>query len=560
MNRVFTLVISLICIILVSGSLNYAQQWMWKSVAQGIQGFGFDQSNWDIGYINNDEYPDFVILDGDSLFWYANSDWAPRNFIDTVTVEYPWMYLLDMDNDDDSDILMYNRANGNIFWYRNDNSGMHWIRFNIINTQNFVTFMFSSHGDLDQDGDIDLVIPTYPPSLIRWLENLEGDTIWTPHTIATNIDVSYCTVADVVGDSKLDVVAGEWASSGQIIVYENQLPNTTWQQHPVATLPGAGWVECADMTGDGNLDIVTSIFATGEMVYFENPSWNIETILSGVPWIVYANTGDIDRDQDMDLSYSTSTTRQFGWIENDNLNWILNPFDTVNFVAGRTELIDMDGDYDLDIATAKWSIGPGIAELGYYINPLNITVTYPNGGESWGVGDTVDIEWTSVYVADIKIELSMDNGITWPTTIVDSTPSPGMFTWIVSSQYESQDCVIKISSVADSNVYDKSSSFIITSVESLFGEGIPKEYKLTQNYPNPFNPNTTIKFALPEPDFVTLSVYNILGEEVSVLVSEELNAGIYKYNWNAINLPSGIYLYRLNAGSYIETMKMVLMK
>jgi len=65
---------------------------------------------------------------------------------------------------------------------------------------------------------------------------------------------------------------------------------------------------------------------------------------------------------------------------------------------------------------------------------------------------------------------------------------------------------------------------------------------------------------LPDHGFVILKVYNILGEEVSVLISEELNAGIYKYNWDASSLPSGIYLYRLKAGSYIETKKMVLMK
>jgi len=89
---------------------------------------------------------------------------------------------------------------------------------------------------------------------------------------------------------------------------------------------------------------------------------------------------------------------------------------------------------------------------------------------------------------------------------------------------------------------------------------LPEEYSLAQNYPNPFNPGTTIKFTLPDQGFVTLNVYNILGEDVANIISEELDAGNYKYDWNATSLPSGIYLYRIQAGSYIETKKMVLMK
>jgi hypothetical protein len=89
---------------------------------------------------------------------------------------------------------------------------------------------------------------------------------------------------------------------------------------------------------------------------------------------------------------------------------------------------------------------------------------------------------------------------------------------------------------------------------------IPVGFQLNQNYPNPFNPSTTIEFALPTPGFVTLSVYNILGEKVATLVSEELAAGSYKYEWDATELTSGIYFYSLSAGEFVSTKKMILMK
>jgi hypothetical protein len=89
---------------------------------------------------------------------------------------------------------------------------------------------------------------------------------------------------------------------------------------------------------------------------------------------------------------------------------------------------------------------------------------------------------------------------------------------------------------------------------------IPSHFVLGQNYPNPFNPSTTISFSLPSNSFVSLKILDVLGREVSNLVSEELSAGAYSRRWNAEGLASGMYFYRLQAGSYIETKKLVLLR
>jgi predicted GH43/DUF377 family glycosyl hydrolase len=94
----------------------------------------------------------------------------------------------------------------------------------------------------------------------------------------------------------------------------------------------------------------------------------------------------------------------------------------------------------------------------------------------------------------------------------------------------------------------------------LISKSVPTSYIMYQNYPNPFNPATTIEFDLPKTTEVSLKVFNILGEEVATLVSDRLSAGSYSYEWNASNLASGVYLYRLQAGDYVETRKMVLMR
>ena len=88
----------------------------------------------------------------------------------------------------------------------------------------------------------------------------------------------------------------------------------------------------------------------------------------------------------------------------------------------------------------------------------------------------------------------------------------------------------------------------------------PEEYKLYQNYPNPFNPTTTIQFTLPQSDNVILKVYNILGQEVATLINKNMKAGIHKVSFNASSLSSGIYIYKLQAGSFTSAGKMIVLK
>jgi hypothetical protein len=86
------------------------------------------------------------------------------------------------------------------------------------------------------------------------------------------------------------------------------------------------------------------------------------------------------------------------------------------------------------------------------------------------------------------------------------------------------------------------------------------EYSLSDNYPNPFNPTTTFEYSIKSPGLVTLKVYDILGSEVAVLVDEMKAEGIYSVTFNASTLPSGMYVYRVTSGNYIDTKKLLLLK
>ena len=107
-----------------------------------------------------------------------------------------------------------------------------------------------------------------------------------------------------------------------------------------------------------------------------------------------------------------------------------------------------------------------------------------------------------------------------------------------------------------------SESFTVKEPSSLeyTGNEIPEQFRLGQNYPNPFNPTTTIEFDLPAGSFVTLKIYSLQGKEVTTLISENLYPGTYQAEFTAGNLASGLYVYRLTAGSFLQTKKMSLVK
>lgn len=109
----------------------------------------------------------------------------------------------------------------------------------------------------------------------------------------------------------------------------------------------------------------------------------------------------------------------------------------------------------------------------------------------------------------------------------------------------------------DSNFWLKG-TILLTDIKEV--KILPKEFRLNQNFPNPFNPTTQIKYELPKNEYVTLVVYDLLGNQITELVNKEQSAGEYTINFDAANLSNGIYFYQLKAGKFISTRKMTLIK
>ncbi|MGE5353642.1 MAG: T9SS type A sorting domain-containing protein [Acidobacteriota bacterium] len=153
-----------------------------------------------------------------------------------------------------------------------------------------------------------------------------------------------------------------------------------------------------------------------------------------------------------------------------------------------------------------------------------------------------DITFTSLFVTDSALGYSTN---TWANEfgLLRQTYEGG--------EYNLAGCIIN-------NVPNGNTSMNVVAVEN--SKASPSRFELEQNYPNPFNPSTQISFQVPEASMVTLRVFDMLGKEVATLVNEYKSAGSHTVQFNASNLPSGMYIYQLRAGENISLRKMMLLK
>jgi len=145
--------------------------------------------------------------------------------------------------------------------------------------------------------------------------------------------------------------------------------------------------------------------------------------------------------------------------------------------------------------------------------------------------------------------------------VVDGVHSPAIDAGDLTSSYSNEPAPSgnRINLGCYGNTMYASKSHSVSDIQKITTD-LPTHFSLGQNYPNPFNPATTITFGLASKSFVSLRVFNVLGREVSILVSEELPAGTYSQNWNAAGLASGVYFYCLQTGSFTDTKKLLLLR
>lgn len=195
---------------------------------------------------------------------------------------------------------------------------------------------------------------------------------------------------------------------------------------------------------------------------------------------------------------------------------------------------------------------------------LVLTLTSPNGGETLEVGGTYAITWDTQHMPE-DVHLAVFKNGSYRKRITSSTANDGHYEWTIpNSLTPDDDYTIRVRSTVEHDHRDYSDvafsiALPLSKGTSLAAE-LPAEVALGQNYPNPFNPITTIRYALPVAAPVTLTIHDLLGREVARLVDGAQAAGMHVARFDASQLASGLYLYRLQVGTQVETRRMTLLK
>ncbi len=207
----------------------------------------------------------------------------------------------------------------------------------------------------------------------------------------------------------------------------------------------------------------------------------------------------------------------------------------------------------------------GFSRSGYLIDPCSFTFGSVNGGVNcaevnpylWFSGDPVtNVGWINTSEGDLRNIISSGR-----FTLETNKPIDIWVGYIVGQGTSALNSITLTRNYAQNVQTYFNNNFTNGTVNDVDDDNyVVKEYTLYQNYPNPFNPSTKISWQSPVAGHQTIKIYDVLGNEVATLVNEFRNAGIYEIEFNASKLSSGIYFYRLTAGSFVQTKKMLLIK
>jgi len=536
-------------------------------------------------------YKNMFIETGFATFERIDTDPIATDLQDGQT----WNWI-DYDNDGDLDAFLTNYSGMANRFYVNENG-------TYINTNTAMTIsgahLGNAWGDFDNDGDLDVVITSESSNM--YFRNDAGTFINFNTAFTTSGATRGSSIGDYDKDGKLDIFFSGTGDAAGLFKNDTQNGNnwvtfdlsgtvsnrsvlgakiklkavidgiSVWQFREINSQNGFNSQNALQVHfGLGNAVIIDSIvvvWPSGSSEVLTNLSTNSNyTMTETIP------SGFLRADfiADKTEGFGTPFTVQFTDIS------VIDP----NSPAISWEWdFDNDGTIDATEQNPEWTYN----SIGTFT--VNLTVQTAGSSESKTKIDYINVQILPGYpvitfedppITDTTVTLG--TSITFTVSAVDTTGFPLSYTWREDGLLKSIDTTFTYRASAfestprtDTVVVEITNGFNNTfrtwfvHVESTTAaedeiNKLPTEFNLEQNYPNPFNPSTSIIFSVASESQVVLKVYNLLGKEVATLMNEKKTPGFYELNFGGEKLPSGIYVYRLEAGSFSSSKKMILLK
>ncbi len=434
------------------------------------------------------------------------------------------VHAADLDNDGDMDVLSASFIDDKIAWYENINGDF--------GNQHIITTMADGPcsiytSDMDHDGDMDVLSASFWDNKIAWYENTDSRGTFGSQQVITDSAVGARSVyaIDLDNDQDIDVLSASYCDD-KIAWYENIDGHGTFGPQQIITdsADGARTVCAADLNNDGKIDALSASVNDYKIAWYQNinnnGSFSNPHIVTTYQWRgKFISVADLDNDGDMDILTGCD------WYENTDGLGIFNnqhPFSGYYNYPISIYPTDLDNDSDLDVLLAF-----------YFLSYSSINmIAWSENKDGHGTFDSLKVITTSVDGAISVCAADLD-----ADTDID----------VVSASWVDDKIAWYRNLLTETSVNDPS-------VET------PRVFHLSQNYPNPFNPLTTIPFSIKNKCCVKLDIFNINGQYIETLVDSEYLPGQYNIKFKGQNLPSGIYVYRMQAGPFESFKKMILLE
>lgn len=492
------------------------------AVAQIDGSAGLDVVARVLPYFGSDDNGGIALLSnyGDGTLMYS-----PR--IDAID-QIADVRATDIDNDNDPDLAAVSwwlaSDHDSLLVLQNDGSGAFSTRskYRIGKRAWSVT-----PSDINKDNLDDLIIGYNDSNFVSVFINSGSGSYAGPINYVVERKPTYVFAADLDGDGARDLATSNYGSASvSVLMNKGNGIFDPAANYSLAGNPSS--ISGADLEGDdGDIDLVITDYANEQLVVLQNAGdgtfGSMAMIpLIGAPW--YVTTADLDNDTDADILAVFPDLYAFCLVENQGGAGFGTPqYYETGYSPLRVEVGDFDKDGLADIAV----LNEDSYDVSVFLNEGSLSFA---DAYVYAVGDDPE----SMTLGDFDSDGSTDIA--------------------VGNYNEGNISMLR-------NRYD----ILVDVADIPRNDQLPEMFVLAQNYPNPFNAGTIIKYALPKRSHVTVSVYNVLGQKVRILVSASQGAGVHSTYWDGTTesgqtAATGIYLYRIASENFTETRKMVLLK
>jgi hypothetical protein len=543
-------------------------------------------------------------------YWFENADGSGTSWNTRSSFGAYYLRAADIDGDDDADIVGATLGNTVVYWENTDGTGLAWTQHTIDDAFDGSISVYVA--DINADNNLDVVAAALSGNEVAWWQNDGGSPpVWTKVSVDGSFTGARTVFADDIdNDGDADIVAGALGGHETAWWANGDGSGTTWNKEIISDDAEVNSICAADIDNDGDGDVLSARSSGNDIVLYENvdglgTTWDVRIVNDDADGGLFVEVGDVDGDDQPEvvgslrggtgsaalLWWEVSGYQESGELVSSvldtggsadwgQIDWTDNAPEgtTVKFQVRASNSWGIMGNWSGDITTHPFSFDGFIEDGLRYFQYKTILEAADTSATPVLEDVTIDWGYTDIAVTSFSADgVSKGVEISWECADAGAgfnlyrsegstegkaiTPRDKLNAGLITG--ESPYCYLD-AAVEEGATYSYwleaidvgGTAETFGPVECTWNGALPTTYALYQSRPNPTTGNAIIAFDLPEDVKVALTVYDVSGRKVTTVVNETLIIGTYERT--VAGLAPGVYVYRLDAGTFSAAKKMVI--